>query len=1797
MKMGVFRRFFFAAALVAIVVVAAMAGGSGSSVHAQEPPPGDFSQLPSECSPLLDGLLIAVCDVTKGLVDKLRYEETRHMCWVSGLDEESQGWRDLDEAKREEVGAEAIQGELGKHGFGGPNEFIVDRLEFFKVLGQDPRELELRHGNPTINEGFFDSFGEAVDLAFYADRADLERSDEMFEGAEVGVGREAAATPYYLLYKLLKGDVSPVGGRNYFRDEGFYQFDVGVGEKKRLPYTRGSSYMLRRVVADRYESFVRGFEINWVDASGGPAGSDVDHARLAADTVAQSGDVRKSSTEMMRHGNRVITGTGRQDLIANEGVVTVNCGALPTTTGPCQVTHEMNATTVSGQTVTSAFDINNHESSDSLPILTKYEIFDEEGNTVVIESDGREYVSHLDGRIKANESSYREALIQNTEANDLSVSLEVLPSYRSDSEFDGFTKWNPDADPVRAFGSEPITLANYANYPPFLDGSAELRGTVPRLLDLEKHRGYRQPMVTDPFADWDGGGDHFFNHLDSGHKNSGAGPGGVVEERDVADFYRIRWPVNLEDANWYLYELPGDLAADFQKAAFWHTPVGSELLVESAYSDQHLEYESLFNDMRCGFMDFDDRDQDGDYLDQLPVVNTAACLDGDFEGGDVNPVKDIGDKVDQVKGFTGRGLYPFWTAGASIPLGDASGLFGSSGRGLGVNQMGLDAMSWYLARMGAEDRENIGDRWLGDGDDEKFTPGEIMALLAVIEHWPVLVRSGVVSAEDQDSSDERKLNDFNFTIREQGGGVAGVGELGEVRLGVPVDPAIREEFFDSIPNRPMDPNHGHLMVMTFYESMPVVDNVFISALEEGVVAYNYKGAGDDAAMTRWERLLVDLEDCKDAAGTDEAEKEKCVEKFEDDQKKLDREWESKGGPNWREIADQPKDDDLVEVPKRRVRRVICRFYLGSAGHTAIDFGTVDDTIEFFNDVKDTISGLYSAIVNWYAAATTTLGEGPVRLGEETTVAVCDGTAATYEITRSESADPDSATVDGQGTVMKSEARESRLEHVEICNKVKIPDDWECASASDALLTDGQCVNLPQMSLGYSENESEFEFYSPERLVREGKLVPEGAPSRFGSGLDDVAHPGDFAPAHFGSVSPPEPASPSLRAKGLTKVRVDFDFAWPDGSSKLYDGVKGYLVFVKPDEKVFGGEGSVWREFMLPGVVTQEYSLGPGSGSKIDNYRVDGFWFGDLNLGADKGQFGVADFHLTPVGDVSRAKAVGRPRIQNDLQRFHELLVKLPVAPDYQHHFRIIPYIETADVDKWVVGRQISEIFTVDGNNAACLALGPGHLGYRWYRCEDEVVDYGGAGDGDEFRLGLMGLASSDLCGDIFSATPPQYTWDNFAVKRVWTFSWAIALTLFFVLLVWQGFRMTYDMWLNPRPATGFRELIPRFILALILASMSLFLCKWILILANDVTCFVAQTTGMTMWGVVGKSFLIIATGFLELASNLLGSAGVPESPGDAIRNLLIVLAVGFVVLIILIIILYLFVMLALKMLMRLALLAVCIAVSPVAFAFYASDATEHWTRKWVSIFLGAAFQQVMILIVVYLGAFLIGHYLKDTEGTFTGFLIAAVLSILVLSLANHIPKLVNPAGEGVFDSFGSLAKMGVSAAVVGATAGIGAAAGAVRGPGGGVIGGAMLGGGGGAGPAGAGGGGGVGGGGGPAGAPGGGAAATAGAGAATGVVAGSAMAGPAGTVFGGLASAGRAAVGAARHVGMGAVQGAQGGMRVGQSTNANLNDVSSGAVFTRYGRSGDDAARATDNLRHTMREMMLQQQGQNRGGP
>ena len=315
--------------------------------------------------------------------------------------------------------------------------------------------------------------------------------------------------------------------------------------------------------------------------------------------------------------------------------------------------------------------------------------------------------------------------------------------------------------------------------------------------------------------------------------------------------------------------------------------------------------------------------------------------------------------------------------------------------------------------------------------------------------------------------------------------------------------------------------------------------------------------------------------------------------------------------------------------------------------------------------------------------------------------------------------------------------------------------------------------------------------------------------------------------------------------------------------------------------------------------------------------------------------------------------------------------------------------------------------------------------------------------------GSTNLLGSQVCGNFWNGTPPSYTWDSPITRGVWHISWVLALLVLFVLLLWDGLSLTYNGMLSDgRGSVTLRTILPRFALALLLAAASLLICRVVLTLASDVTCYVSHATGMTFWGFLGGIVLPAIWGFLNI---FVTSVLTPYSFSFAVAGPIAVVFLAF-----LLIMLWYLGKVLIGMVMRILLLMILAGLSPVAMAMYASPSTEHWTKKWVSLFLGAAFQQVVVLMVLFCGAG-IGMTLLDwnwnwsAAGVWTniGMIFLDILLVLfTLFFAARVPDLINPGGKGLFSGLGQALMIAGAAAAVIATAGAGAIGGALAGMGG-----------------------------------------------------------------------------------------------------------------------------------------------------
>ena len=305
------------------------------------------------------------------------------------------------------------------------------------------------------------------------------------------------------------------------------------------------------------------------------------------------------------------------------------------------------------------------------------------------------------------------------------------------------------------------------------------------------------------------------------------------------------------------------------------------------------------------------------------------------------------------------------------------------------------------------------------------------------------------------------------------------------------------------------------------------------------------------------------------------------------------------------------------------------------------------------------------------------------------------------------------------------------------------------------------------------------------------------------------------------------------------------------------------------------------------------------------------------------------------------------------------------------------------------------------------------------------------------------LVGSRVCGNFWNGTPSGQTWNSPVTRTIWHVSWVLAMLLLFVLLLWDGLTLTYQGMLSDgRGGVALRTMLPRFGLALLLAASSLLICRVVLTLASDVTCYVSHATGMTFWGFLGTVVLGVLWETIKLFGGvaILGAAfGVGVIAGIAFLVILL-----FVLLVVL---WYAFKVFA-GMVARILLLLILCGLSPVAMAMYASPSTEHWTKKWVSMFLGAAFQQVVVLMVLYCGAALVKSMIGDYDITnWFQHLLNLIMVLFTLFFAARVPDLINPGGKGLFSGLGQALMMAGAAAMIIASAGMGAAAAGLMGSG------------------------------------------------------------------------------------------------------------------------------------------------------
>ena len=1680
------------------------------------------------------------------------------VCWVSG----QLGGTDFEDQNESP----------GKEGWGGSKEFSIDYADFWEVAGQRDVDLVPAQGY----WGFFQSVAEARDFTYAMDYDDINDLSVYANNSRVGDLRH-----------LLINSSSERRGNTSEYPRTDKASDVGGGTILQLPYKYAKSYMFRRATAAHYDGLVSGFSSLWVDPLNPEGGGEADPTYFLEDQAGHAANIVRTSVTQPGRGSHTHHGVGQMPVVLVTGSNELRCTPAVGCTYEGEQTSSQN--TAEFREVVTEQNTGMQTTGD---MEARNSVGFAEGDSDQ-PFDGRTYRPRTSER---GGTGYNQLFQLDNDDNSIRVNISLNPRHREDYIARLFDESHFGQHVVKALGRNPWALPEASGPPTVHSGFVHRVEDYPDGYQLPARPsgvpvpgsgapaqsgvigapyGYRQGWLTSAFLV---GEDDDTSSTLHRHVNEHIG----VNYKYISRWRMIRWPVSMEDMNWYLFRLPGGITGngDFPESILAHTlsDVGSNWILGSGYVQSVAP---VFNEDQyptCYFLDANPTDD----LDPFPAVGKAVCGDlGDGRGDKIGDGPDKGQLVEGREpigsGELDQRLFPFEGKSQFDSHGPPHQQLGTLSHRMFEHSYNCPAIIETLraidsaAQITCRDSNEVGQ-----------------------QSQPNLVRAGVASPLDADDELPRSMNEFSFDIRERDylGGASLLAAGGEIerRYGVPdtdpqfeANPTRYRDHYEAVwPDGGLDPNVAHLLVVTYFEVLR----------DEGkVIAFR---TPED------ESLVLDSGYQTDSSGN-----------------LVDSDFASVSSLS----------ETGLTLPQRFFRRVICRMLVYPAGFSPAASEGENRFVSAFKKVGGAIKDSAASLAGFFKRAFEAIGKVPLYLAKQGAGTACRGLTATDSMTGSGQA-PATQTVTSYGVPSENQAGVDREAAIGECEKVSVEDVPSCRSGTDVILR-GECINLPKMVLEVAPIHSGRNFF-----INPGPGGIDWPIHDVGISFDPI----NFDPYPYGDEW----------TRGLTELRVDIRFAWDSVDTGLYRGVDGYAIFVEPDHKLFqfgrealevakadgrdialsfpgGAEGSGYY-FILPEQIYTSFSEITGQSTlQREIHTVDGFHVGAINQTGEVPPYGrgprsrVAPFSYAagsphalvsmsnrPVGHEASMRGLGGELVHTQMEWFNRLLGRMPLTAGFVHSFRVASYVGVPGSDTFVLGPW-SDPLVLDGNTAACHALlrndSSGEFLYTglggrvdtfdmarvFYSCQgfEGVSDFGFVED--DYRIGLLGLVGSDLCGDLFSATPPIFTWDNEFVQRVWSLMWVLAGAVFFSLLIWHALRMTYDIWLDPRPSMGFREMLPRFLLALVLAAGSFYICKWGIILVSDLTCFVAQATGMTLWGAVSKSFMILVGGFLQLFSSYLGIALI-----GFFAIFLSLWVLGAVVLMVFGIILYLFLKVVLAMLVRLALIALLICVSPVAFAMFASDATAHWTKRWVSMFLGALFQQALVLIVIYIGGGLLGYYLEEAgeQDSLFVFLVGSILAIMSLAVADKIPGLVNPAGEGLFSSFGEIAKMGIAAGMMVASAGAGAAAGLAGaggggagavsgGPGSGVAGGSV----GGQGPGGS--------------SAGGQASSSSPSGSASGGGGGGASAGSssgggnAGTSSGGgfgsrVGSAASGAFQGLQRASDRTIQGARQGMTRGQQYNTRMRNVTDGNFLHRNASHGDDAAEATREMNGSINRLLNQ---------
>ena len=324
-----------------------------------------------------------------------------------------------------------------------------------------------------------------------------------------------------------------------------------------MPWLNSDQYFYRRSVATPSEDRIRVYRSQWLDLENPGGGLSTDISSMMRDMAAQDADLATGTTSQPQGGSHLHV--GQHDVPAMELQTTFDqsCSG-PTCSGIVNLTST--AVTVTASSSVQEWN-NGMYSANTLGTGQRQGMVVDDKGVVVSEPVdvdlGGVRKSSLPDQ-SGTTGTYGQRSQADLDSNEFSVTLMLDPDYREDFRWDGGGLGENLI--MRRFGS-PRFRMTYKGYGVgrvrFL-GYNEPGEPIREPIDQSAHVGYRQPSLSRAF-------------------HPGTAP---ITSASVS---HIRWPVDLQDLHWYLYQLPGEYRVGDVHWMFWLDGDAVRKLVNGGY--------------------------------------------------------------------------------------------------------------------------------------------------------------------------------------------------------------------------------------------------------------------------------------------------------------------------------------------------------------------------------------------------------------------------------------------------------------------------------------------------------------------------------------------------------------------------------------------------------------------------------------------------------------------------------------------------------------------------------------------------------------------------------------------------------------------------------------------------------------------------------------------------------------------------------------------------------------------------------------------------------------------------------------------------------------------------------------------------------------------------------------------------------------------------------------------------------------------------------------------------------------